>query len=63
MFDNKVHIGCTWDDDMCSYGISPFIQLHNGYKGVNVRLGGPICHTRLPQTNPKKLKIGSFFLS
>jgi len=47
MFDNKVHIGRTWDDDMCSYDISPFIQLHNGYKGVNAWLGGPICHTQL----------------
>jgi hypothetical protein len=63
MFDNKVHIGCTWDDDMCSYDISPFIQLHNGYKGVNAWLGGLVCHTQLLLKSPKKLKIGSFFLS
>jgi hypothetical protein len=45
MFDNKVHIGCTWDDDMCSYGIAPFMQLHNSYKGVNAWLDGPISCT------------------
>jgi hypothetical protein len=47
MFDNEVHISCTWDDDMCLYDIFSFIQLHNGYKGVNTWLGGPICHTQL----------------